>query len=325
MYSYKMVFRTRLFCFTNFKLDFDYQNLIDSSSAEYCIFGHETCPKTGKEHHQGFVYFSGALTCHKNKEGIFFSKRVAKLLNQCYHAAASGNLDQNCNYCIKDDKVFEFGKEPKQGHRTDLDAIKESIMTNKLSVDDICVEHPNLYHQYGRTLNKLEDIALRRRWRTEMTEGIWYYGETGIGKSHKAFEGFTPTTHYVFPNDNGWWDGYTGQETVILNEFRGEVLFSELLELCDKWPKTVRRRGREPVPFLAKLIIVTSALPPELVFNNVCDNLESIKQLKRRFQVINLTQKWSKGNTDDSLDLCVNNECLISDNEEDCPLHIGEL
>lgn len=320
-------YRTRLFCFTNYKLDFDYQNLIDSSSIEYIIYGDEICPSTGRDHHQGFLYVASALTCHRNKKGEKFSKWVAKKLENANHRACDGTLEQNCNYCIKDDKVHEFGCEPKQGHRTDLDAIKESILNHSLSVDDICVEHPNVYHQYGRTLNKLEDIALRRRWRTEMTKGIWYWGETDMGKSHIAYHsngGFNPTTHYWYPNDGGWWDGYTGQETVILNEFRGStMLFSELLELCDKWPKTVRRRGREPVPFLAKLIIVTSALPPEDMFNNVCNNKDSIKQLRRRFKVINLTQKWSKGNTEETLDQ--NNDCLISDNEDDCPLHIGEL
>lgn len=323
-----MVFKTRLFCFTNFKLDFDYQNLIDSSSAEYCIIGYEICPKTKKPHHQGFVYFSGALTCHKNKEGVFFSKRVNKLLDSANHRACSGNLDQNCNYCIKDDHVQEFGKEPKQGHRTDLDAIKDNILNHKLTVDDIAIEHPNIYHCYGRTLNKLEDIALRRKWRTEMTKGIWYWGETNIGKSHIAHEGYNPDSHYIYPNDKGWWDGYKGQATVIMNEFRETTMsFNELLELCDKWPKTVRRRCREPVPFLAKTIIVTSALAPEDVFKSVCDDKDSFKQFQRRFNVIKLEQKWSKGNTEDSLDNPTGNDngCLISDNEEDCPLHIGEL
>lgn len=41
-----------------------------------------------------------------------------------------------------------------------------------------------MYHQYGRTLNAVEDITLRQKYRKWMTEGIWIYGKTGVGKSH---------------------------------------------------------------------------------------------------------------------------------------------
>ena len=217
---------------------------------------------------------------------------MAKLLGNCNCRACDGNLDQNCDYCSKDENVTEFGVKPKQGYRTDLDAIKDSILEQKITVDDICVEHPALYHQYARTLNKLEDIALRRKYRTEMTNGIWYWGPTHTGKSHTAYTGFNPDTHYIYPNDNGWWDGYKGQETVIFNEFRKEtnVKFSEMLELCDKWPKTVRRRCREPVPFLAKLIIVTSALPPDEIYDD--SDMDSIAQLLRRFKVVEYNKTY---------------------------------
>lgn len=291
-------FRTRLFCFTNFNLLFNYQNVLDTTSAVYIAYGEEVCPSTKKPHHQGFIYYESARACKWNGK-YYFSRNVGKDLGNCHNEGCKGNLDQNTDYCTKDTDgtLIEFGVRPKQGFRTDLEAIKENILTQKISVDEICIENPIIYHMYARTLNKLEDIALRKKCRNWMTKGLWLWGETGVGKSHKAFEGFTPDTHYVYPNDGGWWDGYTGQEIVIFNEFRGEIPFRELLDLCDKWPKQVRRRCREPVPFLAKKIIVTSSQEPDDVYYNVCDDVDSIAQLRRRFDVVKLTQKWSEGNT----------------------------
>lgn len=278
---------SRLWCFTNYDLDFDYDKYVESCSAQYVIIGLEVCPKTKRPHHQGFVYFTGER---------FSIKGVAKQLGGAHVEKCIGNLDQNCDYCIKDDKVTEYGNKPKQGFRTDLEAIKEDLLQGKTSVDDICVEKPFVFHQYGRTLNKLEDIALRRKFRSWMTKGEWYFGDSGTGKSHKAFEDFHPSSHYVFPNDNGWWDGYTGQETVIINEFRGGIAYAELLDLLDKYPKTVRRRGREPVPFLAKRVIITSVLQPKEVYHMLSES-DSLEQLYRRISMFKMTQKWSEGNT----------------------------
>jgi hypothetical protein len=87
-----------------------------------------------------------------------------------------------------------------------------------------------MYHQYGRTLHKIEDIVLRTKYRSWMTTCTWYYGPTATGKSHRAFEGFNPITDYVWADDNGWQDGYTGQPRVIINDFRGDIIkYNELL------------------------------------------------------------------------------------------------
>jgi hypothetical protein len=130
-----------------------------------------------------------------------------------------------------------------------------------------------------------------------MTKCDWVYGPTGTGKSHYAFSNYSPETHYVYPNDGGWWDGYVGQEVVIINEFRGGIMYSELLDLLDKYPKQVRRRGREPVPFLAKLIIITSSKHPCSCYDGVYQEDDSIDQLLRRINLIKMDQKLSEGNT----------------------------
>ncbi len=135
-----------------------------------------------------------------------------------------------------------------------------------------------------------------------MTKGIWYHGKTGCGKSETAFKDFNPDTHYVKSvnsKEADWWDGYTGQETVIIDEFRGQITYSELLSLMDGWPKKVSRRCREPIPFLAKKIIITSSLPPEEVYVNLAEK-DSLDQLLRRCEIVEIgaEQKCPMGNTE---------------------------
>tara|TARA_B110001450_G_C17649738_1_gene492747 strand:- start:1693 stop:2139 length:447 start_codon:yes stop_codon:yes gene_type:complete len=99
-----------------------------------------------------------------------------------------------------------------------------------------------------KTLDRLEDLMMRKKFRTEMTKGIWYKGPTGVGKSHIAFQNFDSSTHYLVNlGDKGWYEGYKGQDTVIINDFRGEIPYDTLLQMVDKWPFSGPRRISRPI------------------------------------------------------------------------------
>lgn len=273
--------KTRTFVFTRFNIcpDTEYQTLIGTKGVRYLAYGLETCPTTGRMHHQGWICFTSQISC--STKSIC---KIAKLLGNAHVEPMFGSLQSNNEYCSKEATLKKFGDEPKQGDRSDLKNVITRIRDGETTAEQICLEDPVYFHMYGRTIQKAEDIHLRKRFRQWQTKGIWYYGNTGAGKSHLAFEGYSPDTHYSKPLQDHWWDGYTGQRVVILNEFRGEISFSELLSLVDKWPHSVPRRNREPAPFLAELVIVTSALHPQEVWKKrgVSDSMD---QLYRRFDV----------------------------------------
>lgn len=269
--------KSRTFTFTNFNLDFNYEL---KDNIKYLAYGLETCPTTCRQHHQGFIVFKNQIS--SSVKGL---KKIGSLVGGSAHVEPmQGSLKDNTVYCSKEGELTELGVKPAQGDRSDLKDVVDRIASGETTADEICMSDPVYYHMYGRTLSKAEDIAARKRFRTEMTQGIWYWGGTGVGKSHKAFEDFDPERCYVKCLTDEWWDGYTGQEVVILNEFRGNIAYSELLALVDKWPHSVKRRNREPMPFVSKTVIVTSSLSPADCYHGVAER-DSLTQLYRRFQV----------------------------------------
>lgn len=285
--------RARAFCFTSFNLT----EPVQMDCMRYLCYSPEICPTTQKPHWQGFFYLYDQKTMSAACK-VFKEYKVSVQF-------ARGDPEENRIYCgagryEKNDKIKEanpnfkeFGTIPAQGKRVDLDAVKEEILNGK-KVDDICIERPILFHQYGRTLERIEEIVNRKKFRDWMTEGEWLYGDTGVGKSKRAFKNYNPDTHYVLNiNDGGFWNGYTGQEVVIIQEFRGQICYGELLDLIDRYPKTVKVKGKAPVPFLAKKVIITSPVHPIEVYHNLAEK-DSLEQLKRRVNIIELV----KENTD---------------------------
>lgn len=273
---------SRRWCFTLHNYTEEDINRLLQHNTTYIIFGKEICPTTGTPHLQGYMEFKSETSRRT---------QIKKLHPKIWLKKSRGDAEDNEKYCSKDGDYYEQGEPKMQGKRSDIDRVTKELMETSLTVDEIAIDSPMFYHQYGRTLNKLEELKMRKLFRNEMTQGIWYFGETGTGKSHTALKDYNPDTHYIYPNDNGWWDGYKQQETVIFNEFRGQIPYSELLTIVDKWPHQVKRRGREPLPFTSKTVIITSSLTPEEVYKNLSQN-DDLAQLYRRFKIINLKKKY---------------------------------
>lgn len=274
----------RAYCLTINNPTEDDIETINGDEAQYCVWQMEM-GEEGTKHIQAFIYYKHQRVVPKKKY-----PRA--------HIEVSRNIAKSIAYCKKNetriDGPFERGEMPKQGERNDLEKMRNELIENKVKVDEIVLTNPLQYHKYGRTLNAIQDIVNRQKFRTEMTKGIWYFGETGCGKSLKAFENYHPDTHYVHDeNDKGWWDNYTGQDIVILDDFRGKLDFATLLTLMDRNPKTVPRRGRAPQPFISKLIIITSSLPPEEVYKKTLSKLDNVNQLYRRCEIVKLKHRDS--------------------------------
>jgi len=251
---------------------------------KYLCYGEEHT-QAGQFHWQGFVCFKNAKTM----------RAAQKILGDpvAHMKVMKGTIEENEIYCSKEGKYKEHGERPAQGKRNDIQKMSEDIYEGKMTRKDVAFANVQIYNQFRNTLKDFEDWRYENKERTETTEGIWIYGKTGTGKSHMAFDLAKGKTKYVLEDDGGWWDNYLQQDVVIINDFRGWIKYSELLTLVDHWPKSVRRRGRAPINFNSKQIIITSSLHPKDIYKNR-DKEDDIAQLLRRFEIIKLTKKYEK-------------------------------
>ena len=130
-----------------------------------------------------------------------------------------------------------------------------------------------------------------RNWEMEV---IVNYGAAGTGKSKEAFDNFHPTTHYVLRegnNGNVWFDGYEGQENLIIDDFYGWLKFSFLLKLLDRYPLMVDTKGGS-VQFVSKRIYITSNNEPKKWYKKVPE--ESLRGLYRRFTNVKRYQRCGR-------------------------------
>lgn len=186
-----------------------------------------------------------------------FSK-IKDIIGRTAHIeGAKGTDEQNRVYCTKGDNVWEFGEPIRQGERSDLKRVVATIET-ATSLRDVITGHPQEFIRYHRGIEKLFHAIApkqRRSWNTQVTV---FYGESGAGKSRACAE-LAPEAYYKTHGE--WWDNYTGQEAVILDDFYGWLRLDEFLRVGDRYPLQVPVKGGF-VEFIAKRLLITSNKEP---------------------------------------------------------------
>lgn len=225
----------------------------DEKTMRYMVYQKEKCPKTGKEHFQGYVQFLLKKTMTSAKKALNDEKVHLDL--------ARADSESNKAYCTKEesriDGPWEFGKSADQGTRTDLEAAAELAMKN-----DMKAIEPTTYVKFHRGLHALRNLHVTPETREIRVTVIW--GETGVGKSHMAHE-LAGKEAYWKPAGQ-WWDDYNGEKTVVIDDFDPkENSESTVLRWMDKWPLRVPVKGGF-VAYGCERLIMTSHYAPETWF-----------------------------------------------------------
>ena len=110
----------------------------------------------------------------------------------------------------------------------------------------------------------------------------WCFGPTGTGKTRWAVETYPDAFVWRPSLMKGWWDGYYGQDTVIIDELRpADVPFANLLQIIDRYEMRVQIKGSS-INLRATTWIITSPMEPEEMYQEFIGSNDSIEQLTRR-------------------------------------------
>lgn len=184
-------------------------------------------------------------------------------------------------YVWKDDTSvagtrFEHGTKPiNRNNPKDWDTIKDLAKCGRL--DDIPSDI--FIRMYGNLRKIASDYA--EPLAIERTVNV-YWGRTRSGKSRRAWE---EATFEAYPKDprTKFWDGYRGQEHVVIDEFRGGIDIAHILRWFDRYPVNVEIKGSSTV-LKAKTIWVTSNLDPNNWYPELDD--ETRNALMERMNII---------------------------------------
>jgi len=230
-------------------------------------------------HIQGYVQ----LLSRKTLKGI---KQF--LVPRGHYEAARGSPEDNRTYCTKPESRVRPGMERgtiiTPGQRTDLiqfrDAIKNGATDAQLINDNF-----NEYVKYHRVVERIR-MAFRQPRNWEMDVKV-FWGRSGSGKTRRAQEEAGDSFYFLSKGDNGqitWWDGYEGQNSVIIDDFYGWLPWTFVLRLLDRYPFNVQIKGGS-VPFTSHKIFITSNSNPNTWYKNVPNN--DMTPLLRRITEIN--------------------------------------
>lgn len=278
---------SRGWCFTlNNPDSFDLPSewlLLQSLSIKLLAWQVEICPTTGTKHLQGFLRLKSPSR----------SSALRKICPKAHWEKQNGTNTQALNYVVKDEsrhagpwvyhngewmtdwKTFcsQYGTPSAETQsltrKQVLHTIKHTIDSaladedsSNAIIEDVADEYFDVWVSHYRAFETY--IRMKTKPRNHPVEVHILQGPTGTGKSKWCMENF-PDAYWK--QRSNWWDGYTGQRVVVIDEFYGWLPYDLLLRICDRYPLLVETKGGQ-AQFVATTILLTTNMVPSSWYKN---------------------------------------------------------
>lgn len=231
---------------------------------KYIVMGFEIGPECGRPHLHCYIEFKNSRSWAELKKSVNPTTHMDK---------CKGNGAQNRKYCTKDGDYYEDGELSNQGERSDLMAVKKAVDEGKSNYE-IAQENFGTVMRYGKGIDNYRAGSMKDR--TEPPIVLWLWGPSGCGKTRSAC---TMYGTYYIKDATKWWDRYTQQNAIVIDDYDGNWPFRDLLRLLDRYPYQGQCKGAY-VPINSKYIIITCDRPINEVYSKLSES--ELIQLCRR-------------------------------------------
>jgi len=246
----------------------------------YVVFGYEIAPITGTPHLQGFAVFK------KN----FRLAGVRKLGVNAHWEVARGSNEQASKYCKGESEGKEVNEFVELGELPPArgESEKERWAGARAAAEsgDLSEVPDDIYVRYYRTLKEIGKDHMNKPDDLEEVCGLWLYGPPGTGKSHLA-RADHPEAYLKMQNK--WWDGYQGEQYVILDDFDSKELGHLLKIWVDKYSFLAETKGGA-IHIRPKKFIITSNYHP----SELWEDKAMLGAVLRRFEVKQLLVRHAR-------------------------------
>lgn len=233
-----------------------------------CLEGQAERAASGYEHWQLCVAFKTPVRISGVKKAFGASCHAEKTRSESARA-----------YCHKEEtriagSTVKLGDWPmRRNVAKDWDLIREQAKSGDLE------EVPSdIFVRNYRTLKAIEKDYMKPA--AVEKEVFVFWGATGTGKSRRAWEEATFDAYPKDPNTK-FWDGYQGQQNVVIDEFRGKIDISHMLRWLDRYPVCVEQKFGASVFKATKIWITSNVSPrdwyPDLDEESKCALLRRLK------------------------------------------------
>lgn len=248
------------------------EKLWKDTGAAYAVGQLECCPETKKLHVQAFLNFKKPVRPSKIKKA-----------DGDVHIEAIKRDNGAEDYCMKTETrvagPWSFGIKPyRANNKVDWKEVWDNAVAGNL---EAIPESVRVVHY-----SKLKAIAKDHMKFTDATHlrGVWIFGDAGAGKSRWVRE-HCPAADLYPKLCNKWWDGYTGQKFVVMDDFGPQhaVLAQQLKIWADRYGCILETKGGA-VADKYEWFIITSQYQPIEIFKDPKD----LEAINRRFKIFNI-------------------------------------
>jgi len=268
--------KSRAWCFTINNYTEEHVNVLREFPCKYLVCGREV-GANGTPHLQGYIYFKHPKTFNNMKNIMPGNAHLEK---------ARGSTDQNREYCTKENNYFETGAKPmSQSEKGEVEQERWKKAFNLCQAGKVDLVDADIKFRYYRTCKDISRDFMTKAADLKELENKWIWGPPGVGKSRYARENFGRGA--FFKPGNKWWDGYQGEENIIIDDFEldWKCLGHYLKIWADRYSFIAEYKGGS-MHIRPKRVIVTSNYSIEEVF--AADQV-MVAAINRRFFTYQVT------------------------------------